>query len=122
MILVAFQLLGYAFCAYLLMLFVWAYYLMVMSLKDARDWYRLTGRRPKKLVVFHSYLLMAIGAPFYVALNLLAATVLFLDFPKELQFTRRCQRLIDCGSGWRKKMAEWFCYHWLDPFDDGQHC
>ena len=108
--------------AYLLILTVWCYYLVAMKLKSARDWAKEAGYNPSPVITFHSYLLLAIGAPFYVALNLTLATVLFLDLPREIEFTKRCQRYIKEGGGWRKGLAKWTCRHWLDPFDDGEHC
>ena len=113
-----FRLLIYVGLMYYLILFVWVYYLMLMKFKAARD----RGFEPHKLVVFHAYLLIALGTPFYILLNFVVASIIFLDPPREWQFTKRCQRYIRKGSGWRYELAKWTCENWLDPFEEEGHC
>ena len=108
---------GYALC-----FGVWCYYLAVMALKHGRDELRARDDDPHWFVEINAFAAIALGAPFYVLLNLTVGTILFLQLPRELQFTKRCQRNIRRGSGWRKALARWLCVNVLDPFDGGKHC
>lgn len=51
-------------------------------------------------------------------------TVLFLDWPRELTFTKRLQRYHVTAAGtWRNSFAEWFCVNLLNGGDNsGRHC
>jgi len=98
-----------------------------MKLKAANDRHEITS----KFLKFNAYLLLATGAPIYLFLNIVVATIIFVDLPRELQFTKRCQRYIKGETGWfeitrkwRKKAATWICRVLLDPFDDPDtgHC
>ena len=51
----------------------------------------------------------------------LAATVLFLDLPREATFSQRMGRY-KRESGIRSRIARWVCGNLLDPFDVGGHC
>lgn len=117
------------FVCYVMMVQVWVYYLIVMKFKAVRD----RNAIPDSLFVkFHGYLIMALGIPLYIFLNLTVGTLLFLDLPREVQFTGRCQRYIAEGEGFlqridfvrktRQKMAKWICVNALDPFEEGGHC
>ena len=104
---------------YLLLLppFVHVSYVYVMGLKRARDEDRLTWP-----VYIFAVPTIAIMLPFYVALNLTVGTLLFLELPRSLQFTARCQRHMRDDT-WRGKQARWWCRHFLDPYDPaGTHC
>ena len=48
-------------------------------------------------------------------------TMLFLELPKELYFSARVGRHKNSSSGWRHKLAMFFCSRLLDPFDE-KHC
>ena len=111
------QTLMWAAIGLVLIFVVWAYYLAVMALKAGRD--RGLLRTETRVA---AAVLIAMGAPAYVLLNLTVGTILFLDPPRELQFTMRCRRHIETGSGWRYKLARWTCRTWLDPFEEGGHC
>ena len=104
---------------YLLLLppFVHVSYVYVMGLKRARDEDRLTWP-----VYIFAIPTIAIMLPFYVALNLTVGTLLFLELPRSLQFTARCQRHL-YDDTWRGAQARWWCKHFLDPYDPaGKHC
>ena len=104
---------------YLLLLppFVHVSYVYVMGLKRARDADRLTWP-----VYIFAIPTIAIMLPFYVALNLTVGTLLFLELPRSLQFTARCQRHLKDNT-WRGAQARWWCHHFLDPYDPaGKHC
>ena len=55
-----------------------------------------------------------------VLLNL-AATVFFLDLPKEETFSQRMSRY-KREDGRRAGIARWVCSNLLDPFEIGGHC
>ena len=55
-----------------------------------------------------------------VAFNL-AATVIFIDLPREATFSQRMGRY-KRESGLRSKIARWVCANLLDPFQVGGHC
>jgi hypothetical protein len=57
-----------------------------------------------------------------VFFNLVPATVIFLDLPRELLFTQRLERYKAQGAGWRYTVARWICQNLLDPFQQGGHC
>lgn len=57
-----------------------------------------------------------------VIFNLVPATVIFLDPPRELLFTQRLDRYEAQGSGWRYTVAVWICKNMLNPFQQGGHC
>jgi len=105
----------------LLMMFVHMSYVYVMCLKWARNKKYL--RWPDHWPVF-GFIVPTVGTmiPFYIALNLTIASVLFLEFPRSLQFTARCDRHLAGPDGWRKAQARWWCKNFLDPFEEGGHC
>lgn len=45
------------------------------------------------------------------------ACIVFAEFPREHTVSERVARLISTGSGWRKRVAEWFRDSILKPFD-----
>ena len=57
-----------------------------------------------------------------VVFNIIPATVIFLDLPRELLFTYRLDRYEAEGSGWRYRVALWICRYLLNPFQQGGHC
>ena len=114
--------------AYLTCLSVQLYYMLVMQLKRARDTDQLTH----PIVKIHAVVLIAVGIKLYITLNLVFGTLFFLDLPRELEFTKRCQRYLRGREQWPKWgwllryriwLAESVCKHLLDPFDPrGKHC
>lgn len=65
--------------------------------------------------------LVIIGGLMDVVFNITYGSLLFLDIPREWPFTERLERHLGKDT-WRGKIARWFCYHLLDPFDESQHC
>jgi hypothetical protein len=89
-----------------------------MNLKNARD----KGKLSKVAYTF--------GMPFFIIgvvldalINITLMTILFLELPKEILVTSRLKRHIYTSTGYREKIAVWFCSNLLNPFDpDGSHC
>lgn len=99
---------------YVLMYVTWVHYLAIMNLKRNR-------RKLTPFAKFWAYNAIFIGYPLDIALNLVMS-VPMLDFPRELLFSAKCERLLEEG-GWRGKIAAFFCRNMLDPFDpSGEHC
>lgn len=97
---------------------LWVFYLAVMSLWRAK---REGVLGPVALVP--GYLTLAIGAVLDVAVNTTLGSLLFLEPPREFLLTKRLQRHIKHGDGWRKRLAHWLCRNLLNPFDPtGDHC
>lgn len=67
------------------------------------------------------YLILFVGLIFDTLLNWIVCTVIFLEFPKEFLTTSRVVRHKYQSTHWRKDLADYFCYHWLTPFDE-KHC
>lgn len=97
---------------------LWFFYLAVMNLARARD----NGTLTKPALILGTPLFI-IGYALDIAVNILVMTILFLELPKEWTVTGRVKRHIYHGSGWREKVAGWFCHNLLNAFDpDGKHC
>lgn len=95
----------------------WGLFLMVMLLKRNLE----TKNLPiEAKVLGYPWLAVMIVADFIF--NVTVGTVMFLDIPRDLLFTKRLDRMLD-RSGWRRKLAQYICRTLLDPFDpDGRHC
>lgn len=102
--------------ALLLAYLTWGLFLAAMSLINVRA----AGRLPRAALIL-GYPLVVLGVLCDVLLNL-AATLAFLDRPRELLLTRRCGRYIAGPAGWRRTAALWICRNLLDPFQLGGHC
>lgn len=61
------------------------------------------------------------GTFFNWVLNIVLGTLMFLELPKELYFSARVGRHKKHSSGWRNKLAMFFCGKLLNPFDQ-DHC
>ena len=92
----------------------WLLYLAVMSLKRERT-------NLSRTAVYLAMPILVLGYVMDAVFNLTVGTVLFLEIPKEVLFTSRCNRWIPSKT-WRGKVARWFCRNLLDPFDNGKHC
>jgi len=57
-----------------------------------------------------------------VVFNLIPATVIFVDWPREWLFTQRLNRYEAKDTGWRYRVALWICKTFLNPFQQGGHC
>jgi hypothetical protein len=98
---------------------LWGLYLLVMGLYRAK----LDGRLTRTSMI--------LGAP-YLALgyvcdfvaNMTVATIVFLEWPREVLVTSRLTRHLKSGGpSWRHHIAHWVCKKLLDPFDPkGEHC
>ena len=92
-------------------------YLQVMHIKSIRD--ELKGREK-----IRAYLYVAYGYVKDIYFNLVTATRIFNDGPRELTFTARLKRYRQ-GDGplWREAIAEFLCDSILDQGDpSGDHC
>ena len=98
---------------------LWVFFLAVMSLQRARDAGALAP-----LALTCAYPILAMGWLADFSVNVLVATPLLLDFPRETTVTARLARLIRSQpQGWRGKASRWVCAVFLDTFDpSGKHC
>ena len=98
-------------------LFVHMSYVYTMGVKKARGEGNLS-----KPVLFFIVPTLAVMLPFYVLLNIVVGSIIFLELPRTYQFTARCQRHMHDDT-WRGAQARWWCKHFLDPYDPaGKHC
>lgn len=97
---------------------LWVFYLAVMNLKRAHDAGTLS-----KLTLALGMPLLFVGLLIDLVVNVLVATVVMLELPRELTVSERMSRLVKRDTGWRGKGACWFCAKFLDLFDpSGKHC
>ena len=97
---------------------LWVFYLAVMHLKRARDHGMLS--RP---ALYLGYPVLLVGYALDVFVQLVPATVIFLDLPRDWTLTGRLKRYIAGPEGWRERVAVWMCANLLNTFDpDGRHC
>lgn len=106
----------YILAGYALIGFVHMSYIYVMGLKRARDNDQLHWS-----VYPFAVPTVVIMLPFYFLLNITVGSLLFLELPRTLQFTARCQRHMHKDT-WRGKQARFWCRRFLDPFEEGGHC
>ena len=93
---------------------LWVFYLAVMNLRQAK------GKLSKAVLVI-ALPILGIAYAIDVLVNVLLATILFVDLPREWTFSNRLERYLD-GSDWRAAAALWIAVHMLDPFDpSGSH-
>lgn len=96
---------------------LWVHYVVVMALDTARA----AGRLSKTAEVLGAPV-VGVGLVLDVLVNLLVATVLFLDVPRELLLSQRLKRLAAQSVGWRARAAVWLDEALLAPFDHtGSH-
>lgn len=99
----------------------WGLYVLVMGVYRAH----LSGRLTKAVY--------GLGVPWVVigwlvdvVANIVVATVIFRELPREWLVTDRLQRYIRAPERTtpdRVRLAMWVCDHLLDPFDPtGEHC
>lgn len=113
---IVFQILITIASAYLLIAFVHVSYIYVVSLQAARKKNKLHW-----FVYLFAIPTIVFMLPFYWLLNISLGSLLFLEFPRSLAFTKRCQRHMNDDT-WRGKLARFWCKNFLDPFEDGGHC
>jgi len=105
----------YVIAGYMLIVTTWIYYLAAMKLIKHRH-------QLHPIAKIHGWVFVIIPGLIYDAfLNIIIATIIFLDSPKEMLLTGRLKRY-KRGKGWRRKWALWICEHLLDQFDEGGHC
>jgi hypothetical protein len=106
---------------------LWAFFLAVMALKRAKDAGQLS--RPARLLGM-PIVIVGLWLDFWA--NVLVATVLLLELPRQTTVTARLKRHTYLGleaayhdrpTPWRTKVSKWVCSNFLDVFDpSGQHC
>jgi hypothetical protein len=95
---------------------LWVCFLAVMNLRRAREAGRLT--RPALVLAAPLLLVGFIGD---VLINLVLATLVFVDRPREWTVSARLSRYLP-RDDWRARVAMWIALHLLDPFDpSGRH-
>lgn len=69
-----------------------------------------------------SYTLLGLLVVGDIALNFTLGSAIFLELPNlhRPTFTQRCADHLD-DQDWRGDRARWFCYGWLNPFQE-HHC
>lgn len=108
-------LLGIPVFMYFMIATMWPLYLAGMNLKRNKD--KLTWET--KII---AYPLFVFGLFWDMIFNFTYGTIIYIEIPKELLFTARCERHLKTKS-FRGKIAHWHCSKWLNPFDpDGTHC
>jgi len=101
--------------SYLTFIATWIFYLAVMVLRRHKD--ELTG-----VARFFGWQVLFVGALLDAFLNVVIATMFFLEPPREWLLTDRLKRHISADT-WRGKLSRWVCFHLLDKFDpSGRHC
>lgn len=104
--------------AFLSIYALWIFYVAVMHLKRCRD--NGTLSRP---ALYLGYPVLLVGYLLDVFVQIVPASILFLDLPREFTLTDRLRRYIAGPEGWRETVAVWMCAHLLNTFDpDGRHC
>ena len=97
---------------------LWLFYVAVMHLKRCRD----AGTLSKTALAL-GYPVLIVGYALDVFVQIVIASVLFLDIPRDWTLTGRLKRYIAGPEGWRETVAVWMCSHLLNTFDpDGKHC
>jgi hypothetical protein len=99
----------------------WLFFLAIMALKSARDNGKLT--RTSEVLALP---MLVVGWLLDFSLNM-AATPVFLDFPREWLLTLRCDRYLRIAdptglNAYRQRFARLLCKNLLDPFQSGGHC
>ena len=91
---------------------LWVLFLAVMNLAEAKAAGKLHG-----FALYAGYTVLAVGLLVDLVVQVLVASLLWLELPRELTVSERVARLCKSGSGWRKSLAEWFRDTLLKPFD-----
>ena len=97
---------------------LWIFYVAVMHLKRARDNGTLS-----RAALYLGYPVLLTGYVLDVFVQVVVASVVFLDPPRDWTLTGRLKRYIAGPEGWRERVAVWMCANLLNTFDpDGRHC
>lgn len=90
---------------------LWIFYTAVMRLKQVRD----AGKLTTAMKVFgYPVLILGLLLDFFV--NVVFASIIFVEIPKEWTVSARLTRL-SSGSGWRAKVANSIRVALLDEID-----
>jgi hypothetical protein len=109
------MILAYAF-AYLYAF--WMAYIAVMGIYRAHLDKRLDG-----VVKWACGPMIVVGIAMDVVANIILASVIFLEWPRELLVTTRLTRHMAYSTDWRYDVAATVCTNLLDVFDPtGKHC
>jgi hypothetical protein len=94
---------------------LWVHYLAVMHLKEL-------GPKLQGPALWLGKLVLGLGLLLDLFWQVLPASVLWLELPKELTVSGRVERLCKTGHGYRYNLAVWFRNTWLALFDpSGDH-
>lgn len=91
---------------------LWVLFLAVMNLGQAKVEGKLHG-----FALYAGYTVLGVGLLVDLVVQVLVASVLWLELPRELTVSERVARLCKSGIGWRKDLALWFRRVLLAPFD-----
>jgi len=101
---------------YLIAMATLVFYLAIMNLKRNKS-------RINKTNGFFFGQIIIVGLFLDFVMNVIVGTLFFRELPREWLFTYRLNRHLEESSGWRLRMAAWWCKNLLDPFDPaGSHC
>lgn len=96
---------------------LWVFYVCVMRLKMLRDAGTLTAGQ--KVL---GYPTLLVGLLLDLAVNLVVASALFVELPREWTVSARLWRHSNDDGGWRKRLALWLRVQLLDTADpNGVH-
>jgi len=99
--------------------YIYAFYVCFILTMGAKAAWPQMGAIPQLMLAPIAVLAVLMD----VCFNLFIATVLMVDLPQELMFTKRLDRYeAEENGGWRHTFALWFCRYWLNPFQIGGHC
>lgn len=102
------------YAAYSLLAFwcLWVLFLAVMNLDQTKKEGNLHG-----FALYAGYTVLAVGLLIDLIVQVLVASLLWLELPREWTVSERVARLCKSGSGWRQRLALWFRAVLLAPFD-----
>lgn len=95
--------------------FTWFYFLAMCSIKRAHD-----AKTLPKILYPISLIMVLIFGIMDALFNFFIGSILFLEPPRELLFTSRCDLNLN-SKNWRGSMARFWCNIMLNPFDPN-HC
>jgi hypothetical protein len=105
---------GFVVWGYIHLGLTWLFYLAISNLQ----------RQPEvhKAVKPIAWVITKLAYSINVSFNWIYLSILLYEFPKELFSTTRISRHKLHSTGWRKKVADFFCQS-TDPYDPrGYHC
>ena len=103
------------------LVYLWAFfylYVLVMGFYRAHLARKMTG-----LTYLLALPALCVGYVVDALANLIFATLVFSEWPREMLVTTRLTRHMTGPPGWRRNLAQDICAALLDIFDPtGQHC